>query len=124
MRFAKLAPVELLGSRKLVWLKTLNTSVRNCMLNRSDSLMFLFRDVSTFVKPGPMNVLRPRFPSQPRQGVWKNEVAEVHGAPGLARVRATPHHAVILLREPPGWNHPFAQSPFVESWLLPTSTSG
>src|SRR2546426_434303 len=118
MRFAKLAPVELLGSRKLVWLKALKISVRNCMLNRSDILMFLFKEESTFVNPGPVNVLRPRFPSQALHGVWKKDVA------GLQVPGPVPHHAAEPLRLPPGLNHPFAQSPFVALWLLATSTSG
>src|ERR1700682_3412602 len=69
IRFAKLAPVALLGSLKLGWLNALNTSNRNWKLTRSVTLMFLNKDWSVTKRPGPTNVLRARFPLQARHGV-------------------------------------------------------
>src|SRR5713101_6219770 len=98
IRFAKLAPVALLGSLKLARLKALKISNRNWKLNRSDALMFLNSDSSDVHCPGPRNVLRPRLPSHALHGVWKKEVAALQ-VPGPVL-----HHALT----PVPANHPFA----------------
>ena len=54
-----------------MWLKTLNASARNCSLHLSERLKFLNTEVSASQYPGPMKVLRPRLPTQPRQGAEK-----------------------------------------------------
>src|SRR5207237_7545242 len=51
---------------KLVWLRMLNASARNCSRKRSESRKFLNSDVSRFKYSGPTKVLRPRLPTQPR----------------------------------------------------------
>src|ERR1041385_3664279 len=56
---------------KLVWLRMLNASARNCSRKRSETRMFLNSDVSRFKYPGPTKVLRPRLLTQPRQGAEK-----------------------------------------------------
>ena len=46
------------GGEKFGWLKILKTSTRNCALRVSDillNLMFLNRDISKLISPGPVN---------------------------------------------------------------------
>src|ERR1700730_11816881 len=65
------------GGEKFGWLKILKTSTRNCALKVSDillNLIFLNRDTSKLISPGPVNLLRPEFPSR---------LAYVQGMPGL-----------------------------------------
>src|SRR6478752_7420130 len=62
---AKLAP----GSLKFTLFSRLNDSARNCTAARSVILKFLNRDMSMSKKFGPVKVLRPRLPTQPRQGL-------------------------------------------------------
>ena len=53
---------DVLGSPKLGWFKRLNASTRNCRYFRSEKLNFLSAEESMPNMPGPVNVLRPRFP--------------------------------------------------------------
>src|ERR1700674_1910 len=65
-------PVEEIASRlppaggaKLVWLKRLKNSARNCMLKFSENFLIgisLIMEKSKLTNPGPMSVLRPKFP--------------------------------------------------------------
>src|SRR5688572_3582916 len=71
---AALAP----GNWKLVLLKTLKTSHRNCSRTCSVIGTFLNNDISALMKLGPTNVLRPRLPTQPRHGALNGS-----GAPAL-----------------------------------------
>src|SRR3982074_3321473 len=55
------------GGEKFGWLKILKTSTRNCALKVSDiflNLLFFNRDKSKLISPGPVNGLRPEFPSR------------------------------------------------------------
>ena len=54
-----------LGEAKLARLKTLKNSARNCTLKFSDifrTRLFLNNEKSKFERPGPISVLRPKFP--------------------------------------------------------------
>src|SRR3989304_1510179 len=95
---AKLAPVAELGSRKLGWLKMLNTSKRNWMLTCSVMGVFLKRDMSTLNCPGPTSTLRGKLPLQPRQGMAKNTLkGSCAGNHPLAQVSV-----LVLKLVPPG----------------------
>ena len=53
---------DVLGSLKLGWFKRLNASTRNCRYFRSVKLNFFSAEESIPKMPGPVSVLRPRFP--------------------------------------------------------------
>src|ERR1700704_6799619 len=58
-------PSPKLGTLKLAWFRILKNSARNCTLKLSEillRLLFLTTEKSRFVKPGPINVLRPTLP--------------------------------------------------------------
>ena len=50
------------GVLKLVRLKILNNSARNCRLTRSVNMNFLASDKSVSARPGPCSTLRPTLP--------------------------------------------------------------
>ena len=60
MRLLPMGPTVGCASWKLVWLKTLNASARNCSCKRSENRKLLNSDVSRLTYPGPRKVLRPR----------------------------------------------------------------
>src|ERR1700704_307890 len=58
-------PSPKLGTLKLAWFRILKNSARNCTLKLSEILLmelFLTTEKSRFIKPGPINVLRPTLP--------------------------------------------------------------
>src|ERR1700678_1611043 len=63
-----LAPPPVVASRKLARLKILNAEASNFRLKRSLSLKVLPSVISATHCPGPVKVLRPRVPTQARQG--------------------------------------------------------
>src|SRR4030088_348005 len=70
------------GGEKFGWLKILKTSTRNCALKFSDifvNFIFLKRDMSKLISPGPVNSLRLEFPSR---------FAQVPGMPRLGGTAA------------------------------------
>src|SRR5450759_77481 len=87
------APPPAVASTKLARLNTLNAAASNFRLNRSVSLKFLESVRSVDQKPGPTNVLRPKFPRQPKHGgertgrpVWPPELTPVVGSKPFAQV--------------------------------------
>src|SRR5437879_3203447 len=55
-------PTVLPGWAKFGWLKRLKNSERNWTVNRSLIFMFLIREKSKLLKPGPTVPLRPKLP--------------------------------------------------------------
>lgn len=53
------------GVVKLEWLRTLKNSARNWVLKRSPKRVFLRRERSSSLRPGPVRVSRPRVPTAP-----------------------------------------------------------
>src|ERR1035437_5718302 len=93
-------PPPAVASTKLVWLKTLNAAASNFRLNRSVSLKFLDSVRSDDQKPGPTNVLRPKFPRQPKQGSERTGRLPCGGGSGfpLASVGNQPPAHVLRLK--------------------------
>src|SRR6267143_2660977 len=62
------APACGVASRKLARLNTLKPCASNFKLNRSVTLKIFDIVMSAYHCPGPTNVLRPKFLTQPKQG--------------------------------------------------------
>src|ERR1700692_2093050 len=75
------------GGEKFGWLKTLKNSTRNCALKFSDILlkcMFLNRDTSKWISPGPVSWLRPAFPRRFAQEVCVGSAGKGWHTPGAS----------------------------------------
>src|SRR5262245_8420807 len=69
------------GTAKFGRLRTLNASRRTCSVFEDGNANDLMRDRSTLIRPGPVSVLRPRFPRVPAAGSANALISQYRSGP-------------------------------------------